>query len=191
MLKRYVTLAAVIGLLVLVPSVPARAARKHTSQCTLTTRFAPVEQDYGFPNVGTTAVGTGAFDQTCDGRETHGVEEGKTTITEFTGGVSHFRADWITYSDRGTLKMTETGSATPEFSVSGSLEVTGGTRLYRGATGGGTFTGSVAPNGVTTVDGTMTLSTSRGSTRSVPARAAPKRTYQCTITTKNTTIQED
>ena len=38
MSKRYVTFAVLIGLVVLVPSVPARAARKRTRQCTITTR---------------------------------------------------------------------------------------------------------------------------------------------------------
>ena len=55
MWKRYVTLAAMIGLVVLAPSVPARAARKRTYQCTTATRSANVQQDDGYPNVGTTA----------------------------------------------------------------------------------------------------------------------------------------
>jgi hypothetical protein len=188
MLKRYVTLAAVIGLGVLVPSVPARAARKRTHQCTITTRSAFLEQDDGFPNVGTTAQAAGVVDATCDGQKTHGLQEFKTTITDISGGggggvnvssasvgsqvpVAHFTTEGITYYEQGTLKVTGTGGATPQtqstFTTSGQTKITGGTGLYRGATGDGQFTGSIAPTGVINTQGTTTetLTSARGGTR--------------------------
>ena len=85
MLKRSVTLAALIGLVVFVPSVPARAARKRTRQCTIATRDATLEQDDGYPNVGTTAQAVGVVDETCDGQKMHGVQEFKTTINDISG----------------------------------------------------------------------------------------------------------
>jgi len=85
MSKRYVTLAVIIGLVLLVPSVPARAARGRTRQCTFATRSAVIQQDDGYPNVGTTAQAVGVFDQTCDSQKTHGVQEFKITINDISG----------------------------------------------------------------------------------------------------------
>ena len=178
MLKRSVTLAALTGLVVLVPSVPAGAARKRTHQCTITTKNATIEQDDGFPNVGTTSDAVGVVDATCDGKKVHGVQEFKTRITDITGGgggggvnsirasvgsqavVAHFTSDVTGYFDRGTLKSTITGGATPHpdgtLDISGQTKITGGTGQYRGATGPGTFTGSIAPTGVISTQGTST-----------------------------------
>ena len=117
-------------------------------------------------------------DTTCDGQKTHGVQEFKTTITDIGGGggaggansisasvesqvvVGHFTNDGVIYFDGGTLKITGTGAATPHpdgtFDTSGQTKITGGTGRYRGATGDGTFTGSIAPNGVISTQGTST-----------------------------------
>lgn len=132
MLKRSVTLAALIGLVVLAPPVPARAARKRTYQCTITTKSATIEQDDGFPNVGTTSDAVGVVDTTCDGKKVHGVQEFKTRITDISGGgrggggvnsistsvgsqevAAHFTTEGIGYSEHGALKSTGTGAATP------------------------------------------------------------------------------
>jgi hypothetical protein len=56
--------------------------------------------------------------------------------------------------------MTSTGTATPQangsISYSGESKITSGTRLYRGATGGGTYSGSLTANGTSTQEGTST-----------------------------------
>jgi hypothetical protein len=118
MSKRYVILAAMIGLVVLVPSVSATGAAKRKHECTITTRAAFIESDYGYPNVGTSAESAGVFDQRCDGGKvtTHGVSEFRVTITDIGGGgavssanasagsqavVAHFRTEGTGYSERG------------------------------------------------------------------------------------------
>jgi hypothetical protein len=178
MLKRYVTLLAMIGLVVLVPSAPARGLAKRKHQCTNTSRAATLEQDSEYPNVGTSAETAGVFDETCDGGKlvTHGASEFRITITDISMGnavssvnasagsqaapVIKFRTEGTSYSDRGTLKMTSTGTATPQangsISYSGESKITSGTRLYRGATGGGTYSGSLTANGTSTQEGTST-----------------------------------
>jgi hypothetical protein len=162
MSKLYVTLLAIIGLVILVPSAPATGAATRKHQCTIKTRAGFLEEDYGYPNVGTSAEWAGVFDESCDGGKvtTHGASESRMTITNVSNAVGLFKTEETRYSDRGTLKMTTTGTATPQpesrFGIAGESRVTGGTRLYRGATGSGTFTGSIAPNGLTTTQATST-----------------------------------
>src|SRR5262249_30162994 len=132
----------------------------------------------GFPNVGTTADAVGVVDATCDGKKVHGVQELKTRITDISGGgrgggvnsirasvgsqavVAHFPSDVTRYFGPGPLKSTSTGGATPHpdgtFDISGQTKITGGAGQYRGATGNGTFTGSIAPTGVINTQGTST-----------------------------------
>jgi len=162
MARRCVTVAAMMGLVVLVLAVPASGAAKRKHQCTITTRAGVIEGDYGYPNVGTSAKWAGVFDDSCDGGKaaTHGAFEWRMTITNISNGVGLFKTEGSSYSDRGTLKTTTTGTATPQpegrFGIAGESRVAGGTRVYRGATGSGTFTGSIAPNGLTTTEGTST-----------------------------------
>ncbi len=162
MLKRYMNLLAMIGLVVLVPSAPARGVAKRKHECTIRTRAAFMGSDYGYPNVGTSGEWAGVFDKSCDGGKvtTHGASESRMTITNISNGVGLFETKETSYSDRGTFKTTYTGTATPQpesrFGIAGESRVTGGTRLYRVATGSGTFTGSTAPNGLTTIQGTDT-----------------------------------
>lgn len=158
-------------------STPATAVAKRKHQCTITTRGAFIDFDYGYPNAGTSAKVAGVFDESCDGGKvtTHGASESRNTITDISSGganssvnasagsqavVGHFKTEGTSYSDRGTLTTTTTGTATPQpddrFSISGESKITGGTRLYRGAAGSGTFTGSIDPRGVVTTQGTST-----------------------------------
>jgi hypothetical protein len=85
------------------------------------------------------------------------VAEGHLTITSIGGGGrmgianisagdqatigAEFKSEGITYLERGTLRGTITGTATPQrdgsFSIKGDSKTTGGTGLYRGATGSG------------------------------------------------------
>jgi len=157
-LKRYVSLLAMIGLVALPLSAPARGVAKRKHECTIRIRAAFMGADFGYPNVGTSGEWAGVFDKSCDGGKvtTHGALESRQTITNISNGVGLFETKETSYSDRGTFKTTFTGTATPQpesrFANAGESRVTGGTGLYRGATGIGTFTGSTAPNGLTTTE---------------------------------------
>jgi hypothetical protein len=179
MSKRYVTRAAMIGLVVLVLSFPAMGAAKTMHQCTATSRLAIIEQDYAFPNIGSAAELAQVVEQTCDGRKaTPGAGELRLTITGVGGGGGvnsmntsaggqvttgiEFKSDGINYFERGTLKASATGGLTPQpngaVSIAGEIKFTGGTGLYRGASGSGTISGSTTPNGISTTETKSTLS---------------------------------
>lgn len=148
MSKRYIVLVVMVGLVVLVLAAPGYGAAKKKHQCTSTSIGAHISG--GFPNVLTGDVIAGLVDMKCDGGKTrHGVVEAHATVTSADPtSPPQIETTSVSYFEGGTLKLTYTGKITPQpdgsLASAGEFKITGGTGVFKGATGSGTASTSAA-----------------------------------------------
>ena len=133
---------------------PALAAatgqRKHTCSFNLTARFAEVKVNSGNPPMSGSNTTAATLDGKLCGQPFHGAARDVNnypTLGKFNGKI-------VNFGPLGSIKAKFDGTATlnPDHSDSlhGTGTITGGTGLYKGATGSFTFTGTKPANSLVT-----------------------------------------
>lgn len=143
-----VLMIAIVAALVWAPSAGARTAHKYSAKAVIAT----LSTDDGYPGVGGTALLGGSLKSTLGA----GAMVDRVKITAFEGNVITFVGGEVDYFARGTQHNMFAGTATIAQDGSQTLRIegryTGGTGLYRGASGHYRFVGT-SPPGSTIITG--------------------------------------
>jgi hypothetical protein len=143
MRKLLLPVLAVLVVAVAVPSLAgAKAQKKHKCSFDVTGLFNTVKTISGTPPVSGSNEDTG----TIDGKLCHKAFHGASRQVNKYPTPGKFTARGTVFGPRGSVKtkFSGTGTVNPDGSTSfgGSGKVTGGTGIYKGATGKFTFTGT-------------------------------------------------
>ena len=137
MRSRILLVLSLVAALALVPVATAGAPAKKTRNLNVHVKMAPIDSN---PPSGSVFAG-----------EAKGKPIGTAAMTarnQVSGSTSTGTA--VVYAKRGTIRATIKNEIQPQpdgsVRVPGTFKVTGGTRRYKGATGSGTFDGSLPAN---------------------------------------------
>ena len=158
---RKLVLAGLMALSVAIAGPVLAAAHgrpKHRCSLNLTASFAEIKRNSGNPPFSGSNTEAATVDGTLCGKPFHGAAR---DVNHFPT-LGKFNGVAITFGPLGSIKATFQGIATehPDHSASlhGTVTITGGTGLYKDATGSNSFTGAQPANSpVTTQHLTGTL----------------------------------
>jgi hypothetical protein len=148
MSKWILPLVAALAMAVAIPSFAGAKSskKKHNCAVDVTLKVARIAVTSGSPPATGSEVGAGLLDGKVCGKTMHGAVRG----TQKYPTPGHFKTTATDFGPLGSVtgKASGTGTVNPDGSISfsGSGKTTGGTGIYKGATGSFTLTGTLPKN---------------------------------------------